>query len=234
MARVRPRLTYSNVMATLAFFVAVGGSAYAGVALQNNSVKSAQIAPGAVKTSDLGKSAVTSPKVKDGSLLAADFRVGQLPTGPKGDRGNTGAKGDRGDVGPRGPSSGFAFHKASDLIPADPGATSKVLGTLSLPAGKFVLSAEAILGTNSNAGFVDCVLTQAATTIDQSQFYLPAGGGASTPSDESVVLSGGIDLPGGGNVNLTCQRANAQINGVFADDINITAVQVETLALTTG
>jgi hypothetical protein len=219
-------------MATLAFFVAVGGSAYAGVTLQNNSVKSPQIAPGAVKTSDLGANAVTSPKVKNRSLLAVDFKAGQLPAGTKGDPGANGAKGDKGDVGPRGPSNGFEFRKASDFIAADPGSTSKVLGTLSLPAGKFILHAEALVGANTQSGFVDCVLTQAATTIDQSQFYLPTGGGAGSPSDEAAVLSGGIDLPGGGNVNLTCQRANAQTLGVFVDDINITAVQVETLTTT--
>lgn len=237
MGRLRPRLTYANVMATLAFFVAVGGGAYAGVVLPNNSVKSPQIAPGAVKTTDIGNNAVTSAKVKNRTLLAADFKAGQLPAGPKGDTGPAGPaglKGDKGDVGPRGPSNGFEFRKASDFIAADPGPTSKVLGTLSLPAGKFILHAEAILGTNSNSGFVDCVLTQAATTIDQSQFFLPTGSGAGAPSDEAAVLSGGIDLPGGGNVNLTCQRANAQINGVFADDINITAIQVETLTTTTG
>src|SRR5216683_1603478 len=37
--------------------------------------------------------AVTSAKVRDGSLLAADFRTGQLPTGPAGGQGPAGAPG---------------------------------------------------------------------------------------------------------------------------------------------
>jgi hypothetical protein len=52
-----------------------------------------------VGTAQLKKSAVTSPKVRDGSLMAADFKAGQLPKGPKGDTGPRGLKGDKGDPG---------------------------------------------------------------------------------------------------------------------------------------
>ena len=47
--RLQPRLTYGNVAATLALFIALGGTA---IAIQNNSVRSRHIAPGAVKRSD--------------------------------------------------------------------------------------------------------------------------------------------------------------------------------------
>ena len=45
------------------------------------------------------KGAVRSAKVKDGSLLATDFRSGQLPAGPKGETGPRGPKGDPGQPG---------------------------------------------------------------------------------------------------------------------------------------
>jgi Collagen triple helix repeat (20 copies) len=48
------------------------------------------------------KNAVTSPKVKASSLLASDFRPGQLPAGPAGATGPRGAEGPRGLEGPRG------------------------------------------------------------------------------------------------------------------------------------
>jgi hypothetical protein len=95
-------------MATVAVFVALGGSGYAAVTLSKNSVGSSQIKSGAVKNADLAKNAVTSNKVKDGSLLSADFKPGQLvagapgatgPQGPKGDPGAAGAKGDTGATG---------------------------------------------------------------------------------------------------------------------------------------
>ena len=49
--RVRTRLTYANVMATVAAFLALGGGAYA-ISLGRNSVGSPQLKPGAVKLQD--------------------------------------------------------------------------------------------------------------------------------------------------------------------------------------
>jgi len=54
--------------------------------LPKNSVGAAQIK----------SAAVTGSKVKNGSLMAADFKSGQLPAGPKGDPGAQGPKGDPG------------------------------------------------------------------------------------------------------------------------------------------
>ncbi len=66
---LRQRLTYANVVATIALVVAVGGGATAlALTLPKNSVHSKQIAKGAVKTSDIGKDAVTGDKVKESSL----------------------------------------------------------------------------------------------------------------------------------------------------------------------
>jgi hypothetical protein len=88
----------------LALFVALSGTAYAAT-LPRNSVGTAQ----------LKRNAVTSAKVKPRSLLANDFRRGQLPagpqgpqgpqgpTGPRGPEGLHGVEGPRGPVGPRGP-----------------------------------------------------------------------------------------------------------------------------------
>jgi hypothetical protein len=89
----RRRLTYPNVMATIAVFIALGGSSYAAVTLERNAVKSRHIAP----------NAVTSPKVKDGALLRKDFKAGQVPAGRPGEPGPQGAKGDPGAPGPQGP-----------------------------------------------------------------------------------------------------------------------------------
>jgi hypothetical protein len=221
---IRSKLTYANVLATLALIVALSGGAYAAVSIPKNSITTSQIAPNAVKRADIAQGAVNSAKVANRSLRAVDFAPNQLPKGEKGEKGDPGA------AGARGPSNGFVFRSTGDTLPADPAPTSKVIGSLALPAGRFVVQAKALLGSNTQGGFIDCVLTQAGTTIDQSQFYIPAGGGAGSPGDENAVLMGGIDLPGGGTVNLTCQRANSQTLGAFADDIRIVAVQVETLA----
>jgi hypothetical protein len=77
---LRSRLTYANVVATLALFLAIGGgTVYAALQLSKNSVKSKNIAKGAVKTSDLAKKAVTGPKVKDGTITVEDIAAGVIP-----------------------------------------------------------------------------------------------------------------------------------------------------------
>lgn len=78
--RLRPRLSYANVAATLALVLAIGGgTVYAASELGKNSVKSKHIAKGQVKKSDLGKNSVTSPKVKNGGIKAQDIAAGVIP-----------------------------------------------------------------------------------------------------------------------------------------------------------
>jgi hypothetical protein len=62
MKRFRPRLTYANVIASLALFVALGGSAVA-AQLAKNSVGPNQLKKGAVTAAKLKKQAVTSGKI---------------------------------------------------------------------------------------------------------------------------------------------------------------------------
>lgn len=78
------------IVACIALFVALSGTGYAVSKLPRNSVGSAQIK----------KNAVTSAKVKDRSLLAKDFKAGEIPAGAKGDTGAQGIKGEKGDRGP--------------------------------------------------------------------------------------------------------------------------------------
>jgi hypothetical protein len=92
-AHLRPRLTFANVISVMALFVALGGSSYAVV----------QLSKGQVKTKHIAKNAVTTGKVKDGSLLGKDFKAGELPpAGPQGPQGDTGAQGLKGDTGAQG------------------------------------------------------------------------------------------------------------------------------------
>jgi hypothetical protein len=77
LARLRSRITYANVVATLALFIAVGGgTAFAVVAA--NQVNSASIINGQVKNADLGANSVGSSKVGKNSLTSADINEGTL------------------------------------------------------------------------------------------------------------------------------------------------------------
>jgi hypothetical protein len=114
----------NNVIAYLALFVALGGTSYAAAKLPRNSVGSVQVKA----------NAITSSKVRNGSLVAADFAAGALPArgepgapgaqgvqgpqGPQGARGDKGDKGEKGDAGK--PGSALAF---AHLIVTDSGVT---------------------------------------------------------------------------------------------------------------
>lgn len=62
----RPRLTYANVVATIALFAALGGVSYAATALPKNSVGTDQIQAEAVRTGKVADDAVTALKLAQG------------------------------------------------------------------------------------------------------------------------------------------------------------------------
>jgi len=102
MDRMRLRLTYANVMSTVAVFIALGGSAYAVGALPADSVGTKQLAKAAVTGAKIAPHAVTAAKVKKGSLVKADFGRGQLPAGARGPQGLQGPQGLAGVAGAKG------------------------------------------------------------------------------------------------------------------------------------
>lgn len=74
---MRGRLSYANVMATLALFVALGGGAYA---LSRNEVKSRHIAPDQVKAADtsdkLRLECPAATRYHEGACIETDNRAG--------------------------------------------------------------------------------------------------------------------------------------------------------------
>jgi hypothetical protein len=81
--KARKRLTYANVMSTIALFVALGGAtAFAASQLPKNSIGSRQIKAKAVTTGKLATGAVSGIKVANGSLTGADLNLSQLGTVP--------------------------------------------------------------------------------------------------------------------------------------------------------
>ena len=91
--RIRGKLTYANVTATLALFVALGGTGYAAITLPRNSVGAAQLRARSVGTSELRSRAVTSRVIRNRSVRLADVSTGA----------RTALKGEQGPIGPAGP-----------------------------------------------------------------------------------------------------------------------------------
>jgi hypothetical protein len=80
--RLRSHLTYANVMATVAVFLALGGGAYAAFhlkknsvgprQLKNNAVSTKKLRDGAVTTAKIANNAVNGTRIADGSIGIAD------------------------------------------------------------------------------------------------------------------------------------------------------------------
>ena len=72
MKRISAKLSYANVMATVAVFLALGGAAYAATKLPKNSVGTKQIKKGAV----------TGIKIKKGTITGTNINLAKLGTVP--------------------------------------------------------------------------------------------------------------------------------------------------------
>jgi hypothetical protein len=153
---VRKHLTYANVMATTAVFLALGGISYAAVRLPAKSVGARQ----------LKRNAVTSPKVKNGSLFSSDFRAGQLPAGAKGATGDTGP---RGPEGPPGIDDDIRVVGSSASDPSD----SK-FAHAECPDGTVVLGGGYVVNVTSTADKPSIVVSE---NDDQGTRAFPDGGG---------------------------------------------------------
>ena len=83
MQKIRQHLTYANVTASLALFLALVGGAYAATSLPKNSVGAKQLKKNAVTSSKIKKNAVTGTKAKNDSLTGADVlesSLGKVPS----------------------------------------------------------------------------------------------------------------------------------------------------------
>lgn len=230
---LRKRFTYANVIATIALFIALGGTSYAVTALPKNSVGTPQ----------LKKDAVTGAKVKDGSLESSDFKTGTLLKGDTGATGATGATGERGPQGPTGPSGsvagiGASWNGNSGTVPPS-AATSyaAVLGNFSVNAAgsTFVYAIAGISGSCttpvSNAPVAALYYKQPAaatwTAVPRSALQLENGNSivpvhlAGLIDYSALIVGTTYDL----SMRIVCQPAgtfsSSQINGGSFGSLNV-------------
>ncbi len=86
--QIRNRLTYANVMSTLAVFIALGGSSYAALQvgtrdIKNNAVRSVDLRNNDVRGKDVRNGTLTGVDVKRNALgpsVIAETRLGKVPS----------------------------------------------------------------------------------------------------------------------------------------------------------
>jgi hypothetical protein len=217
MSFLRRHLTYANVAASLALFLALGGAAYAATQLPKNSVGTKQLRNGAVTASKIAKG--TRSRLQGGRGPAG-------PQGPQGKQGKAGAKGatgakgaqgvkgDTGSQGPAGTGPAFEVFATNKSIPGQVVAQT-------LAPGAYVLSADLSI-TNATGAPAEVICTL-------------AGGGemkATVPMNASATISLSISstFNAATAVALSCTSSVA----ATATYANMIATQVKSQARAAG
>jgi hypothetical protein len=162
-------MTYANVMATVAVFVALGGTSYA---VATGSIDSREIKNNSVRTKDVRNNNLRSKDVRDRTLLARDFRPGQLPAGA------------RGDAGPPGVSG---LEQVSAQSPANSDSPKRVTATC--PGTKKVVGTGAEIVGGSAVGVADIVIQKIVPGEEAGtgDVFVEAAEDEVNPSDWSLV-----------------------------------------------
>jgi Collagen triple helix repeat (20 copies) len=109
MKSVRKRLTYANVMSSIAVFLVVaGGTAFAASQLGRESVGTSQLKKEAVSLAKINAAAKNSLKGATGPAGATGAKGADGPKGATGAQGPRGDRGEKGERGETGPSTGVA------------------------------------------------------------------------------------------------------------------------------
>jgi hypothetical protein len=126
---IKDRLTYANVTATLALFVALGGSSYAAANLPRNSVGSSQLKTNSVGAAEIRRKAVRSSEITDRSIRLRDISKSA----------RNALHGQTGPVGPPGPTFSATVDSAGGLVRGNAsGSTSDAFGTRLISFGRSV------------------------------------------------------------------------------------------------
>src|SRR5215208_2795938 len=139
--RFRP--SPAMVIGCLALLLALGGTGYAA-------------------SQALPRNSVTSVQVKDRSLLARDFKAGQIPRGPAGPAGPAGAQGPAGPAGPAGgsasarwalvrPDGGIAAQSGGITLAAKPSAGTYILSFGSQVSGRPIIASAGYAADSSDS-----------------------------------------------------------------------------------
>ncbi len=213
MRRIRSKLTYANVMSTIAVFgVLGGGTALAAYVVSSNS----QIGPGTIsghkppsgKHANVIAGSVNGQDVASNSLTGANIKEGSLGKVPSAAKAN---------------DAFSTFHDAAINMPDTIGGAGNPIATLLIPhAGSYLILATVDAQVAQGSHEVDCVL-KAGGDFDQRQTVPVAGINASFGE---LVLQVSHSFASNGSATLSCE------DGYGSDQarvIKITAVQVNNL-----
>jgi hypothetical protein len=187
MKSVRKRLTYANVMSSIAVFLVVaGGTAFAATQLEKESVG----------TNQLKKEAVSLAKIKTAAKNALKGATG--PAGPAGAQGKQGERGPQGERGLQGlpGTPGLSGLEVVTQKVATSTTTPKSV-TVSCPAGKKVISTGFDIDGGSNGSSqkeaaIDMAKVNSSLESASFEAYNEQGAAAPSWSLEGVIVCANV------------------------------------------
>ena len=187
---------YANIMATVAVFIALGGTSWAAVKITGANVKNGSL---------------TGKDIRDRSIAPRDLK--KKLTGKRGPVGTPGPRGTAGPAGPqgeRGPSFATFVNGAPKFLE---GNSPETVATLKIPAGRWMLGVSATLKNETTAQTTaDCELKFGRDESDLD--IITASGdlllrGEFGKSTEVISLDTGITTDSPGIVVLACRALPA-------------------------
>jgi len=213
---VRKRLSYTSVVATLALFVAIGGTTAVGAQAL---LTGASVKDGSLTGADIQNDSLTGADIRDGSL-GSNLLSTSARANLKGATGATGPQGAAGPAGPQGPAgigvtaataSGSDITNYQDL---------DAIATTTLPsAGDYVVFARLTAhDTGASNDNLNCALFIGSQAV--------GGGGADVTAGSSSAASivGAISITAPETVTLKCQG-----NSVTTFDITDITIRTHNL-----
>jgi hypothetical protein len=189
LARLRGRLGYANLTASVALFIALGGTAVAAVTLPRDSVGPPQIQKDAVRSPEIAKDAVRSPEISKDAVRSSEIQDKGILLNDISKSAQDALRGAQGPAGPAGTTSVLIGGDLEEFVPECDqrlGLTAcPNLMSIHLPAGNWLVQAKftvvGFFGFNNRCGLVQ----SDTTTIDQASEL----GSSGSFGDEQIALS---------------------------------------------
>jgi len=205
--RMIRRPSHGTVVAYLALFVALGGSAYAVNQLPKKSVGTKQLKGGAVTKQKVRKNAINGSKVKNNSLTGADIKLSKLGTVPSAQNATTAQNAAHATSADRAASSGQRIDFAGPAIDPAPANTVSPGAHQLLSLDELTVSASCV-----NAGGGEARVYVAFTLLGEGHFTWSATQ-FNNPGFESYVNGTGFGPEGGSYGVIDLKGGNKFLNG---------------------
>jgi hypothetical protein len=213
LTRTRTRTTI--VLAALAAFVLIGGSATAaklitGRQIANGTITGADVKGGSLGTKHLSRAAIRA--LQTGKPGARGETGPQGPAGPVGPAGAPGAKGEQGIPGPQGPQGPQGPSGIGPVIWSGigsriiSGSGDRLVAEVDVPAGSWSFDAKLVVNSAS-ADNIQCLIRQITPIRDMDQVRVDVAAG----DDATLSLSAAGTFSGNAHVILLCFEGSGDL-----------------------